>query len=927
MLKLDKITKVYQTKDMKVEALKNVTLAFRKNEFVSILGPSGCGKTTTLNIIGGLDHYTSGDLIIDGRSTKEFKDHDWDVYRNHKIGFVFQSYNLIPHENILENVELALTIAGLSKEERVKMAKDALDRVGLKGMYTKKPNELSGGQCQRVAIARALVNKPDILLADEPTGALDSLTSIQIMDLIKEISKEKLVIMVTHNPELAKRYSTRIINLLDGNVVGDTNPYSFEEEEKERVNVSKIDKEKEKAKMSWWTAFKLSAKNLWSKSKRTALIIVASSIGIVGVSAVLAVSQGVTGYIASMQDDMLSGYPVTVSESSFDFSSILSSTTTGQQANAVAHSWKDGKIDVQFVTETLINSSSSMNSAMLKNDISEDYVQFIKDMPDKYYAALGFDYGINLKNNLYTHSDIHLSDYTDEELKNNKYSITGITAVCSTILENINNGDYKAYSSMVDSYTDALNQCLPNKEYVLSQYDVVSGKYATAEDEMVLVLNHNNEITEFVLTLLGYYGQDEFANAIYYYSDQKDKMDMDLWEKQQSFKVDDLLGKEYTYYPNDFIFNYNEAYNSSSSTMNPLTAQAYSYSFCDKGDLKNGTKMKIVGILAPKEGTQYGCMSSGLYYTEAFARKYVEENINSSVAKFIKAYLESNKDATGFTSAVITYSGHGFVSGIGFTYDVQFPDGVGSSTFEEYEGTALVGSSNSLSGILSMISGGGSSSLGLSKTATLSLRDVGGNEIPGTIKIYPNSFKDKYLVTDYLDKWNAEENVTLSTGKTLVKDDRSETKYTDNIAVIISLINGVVNIVTIALVCFTSLSLVVSTVMIGIITYVSVMERVKEIGVIRSLGGRKKDVSHLFNAETLIIGAFSGLFGLIVTYLIEIILNLTIGVSYNLGMIANLNWYTAVIILAISVFLTMIAGIIPAKAAARQDPVNALRSE
>ncbi len=915
---------------MEVKALKGINLSFRKNEFVSILGPSGCGKTTTLNIIGGLDHYTDGDLIIDGKSTKKFTDHDWDVYRNHKIGFVFQSYNLIPHENILENVELALTIGGVDKEERVKLSKEALDRVGLKGMYTKKPGELSGGQCQRVAIARALVNKPDILLADEPTGALDSVTSVQIMDLIKEISKEKLVIMVTHNPDLAEKYSTRIINLLDGEVVGDTDPYSPEEEEKEGMRVA-VNVEKEKAKMSWWTAFKLSAKNLWSKSKRTALIAIASSIGIVGVSAVLAVSQGVTGYINNMQDDMLSEYPVTVSESSWDLSSLLTSTTTGQQADAVIHSWKDGKIDVQFVTQTLINSSSSMNAASTKNNITEDYVQFVKDMPSKYYSALGLEYGINIKNNLYTHSNIHLKGYTDEELATNLYSITGITGICSTILENINDKEFKAFASMVDEYTDAVNQALPNEDYVLSQYDVVAGKYATKEDEMILVLNHKNAMTEFVLTLLGYYGQDEFSNAIYYYSDQKDKMDMDLWEKQQSFTVEDLLNKEYYYYPNDSIYTFNDAYDQT-STSDVTKMLAYDYQFCDKGNLENGTKMKIVGILAPKEGTSYGCMSSGLYYTEAFVKKYLEDNINSSVTSFVKAYQEKNKESTGFTSAVVNINDHYFISGIGFTYKVKFPDGINSQSFETYNGAALIGSSNSLAGIFSMITGstsGGSSgiSASLNKTATVSARDLGGNDVPSVIKVYPHSFKDKNLVTDYLDKWQSDENITLSTGKTLEKADREQIKYTDNMAIIITIINGVINIVTIALVCFMSLSLVVSTVMIGIITYVSVMERVKEIGVIRSLGGRKKDVSHLFNAETLIIGAISGAFGLAVTYLIEIILNLTLGVSFNLGMIANLNWYSAVIIFVISIALTMIAGIIPAKAAARQDPVVALRSE
>lgn len=925
MLKLDKITKIYQTKQMKVEALKGISLAFRKNEFVSILGPSGCGKTTTLNIIGGLDHYTNGDLVIDGRSTKEFKDHDWDVYRNHKIGFVFQAYNLIPHENILENVELALTISGVSKEERMKLAKDALDKVGLKDMYSKKPSELSGGQCQRVAIARALVNKPDILLADEPTGALDSKTSVQIMDLIKEISKEKLVIMVTHNPDLAEKYSTRIINLLDGKVVGDTNPYSFEEEEKERGQVAN-EEEKEKAKMSWWTAFKLSAKNLLSKAKRTSLIVVASSIGIVGVSAVLAVSQGVTGYITNMQDDMLSGYPIEVSENALDLSSLLSSTTSAQQGEIVRHSWKDGKIDVQFITESLIKTSSTMNNATLKNDINEDYVQFIKDMPEDYYAALGMEYGFDLKNNLYVHSNIHLNGYTEEELAKQRYSISGITAVCSTILENINGGEYASYSSMVDNYTNAVNQALPNEDYVLSQYDVVKGKYATGEDEMMIVLNHRNQLTEFVLTLLGYYGQDEFANAIYHFSKQEDKMDKELWEKQQSFTIDDLLNQEYYYYPNDSIYQKNSSYDPG-KTNDPLALQAYNYSFIDKGNLTNGTKMKVVGILAPKENMQYGSMGSGLYYTQAFANKYLKDNLNSSVASFVKDYVTKNKNASGFTSAVIDYNGVELVSGIGFMYDVNFPDGLHSQDIETYQGTGLVGSTSSLASLLGMISGGSSGGAKLAKSALLSVREVGGNDIPGVIKIYPNNFKDKYKVTNYLDQWVKDGDITLSTGKTLAKADRTEIKYTDDISLIISMINGVVNIVTIALICFTSLSLVVSTVMIGIITYVSVMERIKEIGVIRSLGGRKKDVSHLFNAETLIIGAFSGAFGLLVTYFIEIILNLTVGVKYSLGMIANLNWYSALIILLISILLTMIAGIIPAQAAARQDPVEALRSE
>lgn len=442
----------------------------------------------------------------------------------------------------------------------------------------------------------------------------------------------------------------------------------------------------------------------------------------------------------------------------------------------------------------------------------------------------------------------------------------------------------------------------------------------------MIVLNHRNQLTEFVLTLLGYYGQDEFANAIYHFSKQEDKMDKELWEKQQSFTIDDLLNQDYYYYPNDSVYQKNSSYDPG-KTNDPLALQAYNYSFIDKGNLANGTKMKVVGILAPKENMQYGSMGSGLYYTQAFANKYLKDNLNSSVASFVKDYVTKNKNASGFTSAVIDYNGVELVSGIGFMYDVDFPDGLHSQDIETYQGTGLVGSTSSLANLLGMIGGGSSGGAKLAKSALLSVREVGGNDIPGVIKIYPNNFKDKYKVTNYLDQWVKDGDITLSTGKTLAKADRTEIKYTDDISLIIAMINGVVNIVTIALICFTSLSLVVSTVMIGIITYVSVMERIKEIGVIRSLGGRKKDVSHLFNAETLIIGAFSGAFGLLVTYFIEIILNLTVGVKYSLGMIANLNWYSALIILSISILLTMIAGIIPAQAAARQDPVEALRSE
>lgn len=932
MLKLDRIVKIYETASSKVEALKGISLCFRKNEFVAILGPSGCGKTTALNVIGGLDHCTSGDLVINGVSTKEFNDRAWDVYRNHRIGFIFQSYNLIPHENILENVELALTISGLKKEERVERAKKALDNVGLKDLYYKKPNQLSGGQCQRVAIARALVNEPDILLADEPTGALDSVTSVQIMDLIREISKDKLVIMVTHNDDLANEYATRIINLKDGEVIGDSHPYSVEEEEEERKSQS-FAPVNEKAKMRIWTAFKLSAKNLLSKAKRTALIIVASSIGIVGVSAVLSMNFGVRGYIASVQDDMLSGNPVEIAESSLNLSGLMDSASTATKASIVSQSWRDGKIDVEFAMETLVKAADALDSSFTTNHLTPDYERFIDDMPEDYYAAVSKEYGINFKNNLYTtvgrdqtESGIALND----GLPGDRYSISAITSFCQTILGGARDGEFAAYSSLVDNYSNAIGQSLDAKEYVLSQYEVVEGKYAEGADEAMVVLNHRNQVTEFVLTLLGFYSQDEFTNAIYKYSDDP-RFSPTLWEKQTSIDVADLIGHTYYYYPNDSVFT---ATGEPPQTIGSMTVEhPYDYAFRDRGTLAGGTEVKIVGVLTPKASTSYGCYSSGLYLTPAFAKKFLTDNKakdggqGSEFTADMKARLEAN-DADSYTTMKITTVDPGsgvkatVTSGLYYTYNLVFEE-------HTLEGYGLIGGTSSMSDLFSMLTstiGGGGDSMNI-QTASLDIRDIGGVDFPNTIEIYPKNFDNKDLVTNYLDKWNEEGDLELTDGTVIPKAAREEIKYTDNLAVVIAMINGIIDIVTIALVSFTALSLVVSTVMIGIITYVSVMERVKEIGVIRSLGGSKRDVSHLFNAETFIIGGLSGIFGLLVTYIFEIIMNLTVGAYYNLGMISDLPWYMALAVLGGAIILTMIAGIIPARAAAKQDPVVALRTE
>lgn len=902
MLKLEHIIKNYEMKGAEVKALKDISICFRKNEFVSILGPSGCGKTTLLNILGGLDHYTSGNLIIDGKSTKNFNDRDWDVYRNHRIGFIFQSYNLIPQENILENVELALTIGGISKEEREERAKNALDRVGLKDLYKKKPNQLSGGQCQRVAIARALVNEPEILLADEPTGALDSKTSVQIMDLIKEISKERLVIMVTHNPELAEKYSSRIISLLDGQVVNDTNPYTEEEEEKERENEPTY-QAKEKAKMSWLTAFTLSAKNLWVKAKRTAMIIVAASIGIIGVSAVLSVSGGVTGYINSMQDEMLSGNPVTVDKEGYDLSKLMSGTSFSTQSSTVKEGIKDGYVNVDFMVESLINSAKQMGSMMISNDITEDYVNYVKQMPRDYYEDISYRYGINVSNNIYTSDDINGYD------SGTNFSLSAILSIASSILGKT---DYSSYSSIISSMGSSFSQSLSNTDYLLNQYDIVEGKVATEEDEIMIVLSKDENITDFLLTLLGYYSQDDFMNIIYKFSDDE-KYDDNRFQESKKIALTKLMNKEFTYYPNDTVITEN---NSTSDKKN----RPFLYSYTEDTSWNTGLKLKVVGVLKPKEGRQYSSLSTGFFYTTKFTEKYLNDNYDSKVSTFIRDYLAENENATGYPSGCYERTILGYTQKVYYGIYYTFPLEHEGTRYENNYG--YLGDSNSMVSLLSMFTGSSAMT-----STTLTLNAVGGNKMPSGISFYPKSFDNKYLVTDYLDKWNSNETLIVN-GKEITSEDRNSITYQDNLQVVISMVNNIIDIVTIALVCFTALSLVVSTVMIGIITYVSVMERIKEIGIIRALGGRKKDVSHLFNAETFIIGAMSGVFGIIITYIIQVVLNAVIHHLYPMiTTIASLSPISAIIIIVVSILLTTIAGLLPSRSAAKKDPVVALRTE
>ena len=893
MLRLHDIKKDYIVADSKVHALRGVSLSFRKNEFVSILGPSGCGKTTLLNIVGGLDKYTDGDLFINGKSTKDFTDRDWDVYRNHRVGFIFQSYNLIPHQTVLGNVELALTIAGISKKERQERAKRALDRVGLDNQYYKMPNQLSGGQCQRVAIARALVNEPEILLADEPTGALDTITSVQIMDLIKEIAKERLVIMVTHNPDLAEKYSTRIIKLLDGEVQEDSNPFKEKDEIKE-VSVLKDETKTEKAKMSLGTAIKLSFKNLYLKRKRTSMVSFAGSIGIVGVSLVLAFSAGIHNYIESMQDDMLSGNPITISEEAYDASLLLESTS--QQNIVQAIKPQNGYVNVNSVVDYLLKMNEQKSNIMVTNDINQQYIDFINDMPNEYYSDISLRYGIDPTNNFYTKFKVNGED--EGEVR----SLSSIVTNYKEVL-----GETEGYSDLapfIDLFYNSVSQAPGNEEYIRSQYDILEGKVAQKANEIMIVVSKNTDLTDIVLGELGYYTQDEFLNIAYKaLNDEKYNPDTD----KRQFTYEELLGRKITYYPNDTV------YNKVVTTTSTSTKTSFTYNYLEDLDtFENGFDLEIVGILRAKDVISYGCLESGFYYTPAFTSKFIEDSMQSEIVTYLN---ESDMDSFS------TIPNDKNPLGNPVRYTISYRP---NSDGEVKTKSATLGRPSSMGLLSSMV--GSSTSSTLAGLKTLTLRDLGGCDIASEIRVYPVSFEQKDTVIDYLEKWNSESDITLSNGTVVKAEDRTDITYTDQVGLIISMINTMIDIISYALIAFTALSLVVSTVMIGIITYVSVVERIKEIGVIRSLGGRKRDVSNLFIAETVMIGLFSGVMGIGSTYLVSLIVNLCLKplVGFNL---ASLPIVQAVLMICVSVVLTLISGIIPAKSAANKDPVIALRTE
>ena len=877
MLQLRDIKKDYKTAGTVVHALKGVSLDFRKNEFVCILGASGCGKTTLLNIIGGLDHYTSGDLIIRGVSTKHYSDRDWDVYRNHRIGFVFQSYNLIPHQTVLGNVELALTISGCSKSERRRRAEEALRRVGLGEQMNKRPNQLSGGQMQRVAIARALVNNPEILLADEPTGALDSATSVQIMDLIREIAGERLVIMVTHNPELAEKYSTRIVRLQDGLVVSDSNPYDSAAERKElecklkekgitpeQVKEWKRRKEQrgrheEKAAMSVGTSLGLSARNLRAKKGRTIVTSFAGSIGIISVCLVLALSNGFNRYILKTEEDMLSYYPLQVTRTALDLTSVMTGMSGGSDAPDLSE--LDDKV---YVNSFLTKIAKGMT---VTNNITQEYLDYIGAMEEGLCSAVQYDYGESLADNLFTGVVTGVS----EDVSTIRYM--SLNTLKEFYIQELNTyaSEYAEMAYLVDYLGSVVNK-MPGTadfsdedygKYISSQYDVIAGEFPDADNEAVLVIGGNNDATDLLLAQLGLLEEYKFLSLF-----EQGEEDSGSGDDYMTIDFDSIVGKQYTLFFNDSVYKQN------GPGLYPFTYGGEKTSLSADGQ---GIEITVSGILRLKDGLTYGCLPSGLNLTEKTVESYIQANMQSQIVQ----WMTDPENAIRFGDMTIYRSPAEHLN----QYYYYYQD----------EGTGLGGY--------------------LTTDQSRAIRTLGGNDMPDSISFYPTDFDAKEKVLDYLDAWND------------THEEDEQIVYTDTVGTMMSLVQGILNAVTYVLVAFTAISLIVSSVMIGIITYVSVVERTKEIGVLRSLGARKHDIRTLFNAETFLIGLFAGLIGVGGTYLLSVPINLLLGKLTGIATLAALPFGQGLVMMLVSILLTLISGLVPAQAAAKKDPVIALRTE
>ena len=1021
MLKLKDIVKEYPTGDSKVVALKGVNIEFRRNEFVSILGHSGCGKTTLLNIIGGLDQYTTGDLIIEGRSTKDFKDGDWDSYRNHSIGFVFQNYNLIPHQSVLSNVELALTLSGVTKAERKKRAVEALEKVGLGDQVNKKPNQMSGGQMQRVAIARALVDNPEILLADEPTGALDTETSVQIMELLKEISQEKLVIMVTHNPELADEYSTRIIRLVDGNVVDDTDPYTTEDIERKQKTRAEKKEEKKAAKqlpkkpsMSFFTALSLSLNNLMTKKGRTFLTSFAGSIGIIGIALILSLSNGFQAYIDAIQQETLTSYPMMVESTAMDMNSMMTGMA-GITPGEVNH-----PLDKVYSNTLSASMMESFSSEIWSNDLKsfKEYLESDKSSIKQYSSSIQYTYGGKM--NIFA---------ADTENGVNQVFPSPVISMMESMVGNVDLGGMQIDTSMMSSMTKMMNswqELIDNKALLEEQYEIVSGEWPSDYNEVVLIVDKNNEISDIAIQGLGLMNQQDMMQAFMAMQNGEE-----YTPKSYEIEYSDIIGMTFKIVLEPDYFSYNKE----TKTWDDMRGdEAYVSKL-----IKNGEEVKVVGIIRPADESLMVTTTGAVGYTSALTEHIINETNKCEIVKQQKADPETDvftglpfvKEEKAPESKAPEASGVSLNPGInspalaeGMSPDassMKFDGAAPSASFTAMEipdfsqfpayseeevyaeidknfsgqeaedmrrmvelmlkSTLSLSERKELTGYLDkMLSTPEFSEMGVSGSQAisflqmmdketklkmlgafidgavegvespdagtpdapaeeipepepepepeplaksyneaLSILGVAEVDTPQSIYIYPIDFEAKDIISEEIEKYNK---AAVDAG-----NEDGQIKYTDYIGLLLSSVSTIINIISYVLIAFVAISLVVSSIMIGIITYISVLERTKEIGILRAIGASKKDITRVFNAETFIVGLVSGSMGILSTALLIIPINAVIEHLTKLPNVAQLPVNGAIILVIISITLTLISGLVPSKIASRKDPVEALRTE
>ena len=880
MLTLKGIKKDYYVGDVAVPALRGIDISFRENEFVAILGQSGCGKTTLLNIIGGLDRYSDGDLEINGVSTKKYKDKDWDRYRNHSIGFVFQSYNLIPHQTVLANVELALTISGVSKAERRRRATEALTKVGLGDQIKKKPNQMSGGQVQRVAIARALVNDPDILLADEPTGALDTETSIAVMEILKEVAKDKLVIMVTHNPDLAEKYATRTVRLLDGKIISDSMPFVPSEKDKAiAATRSAAEKKKGKRQMSFATATALSFNNLKTKKGRTILTSFAGSIGIIGIALIMAVSSGFKSYINTVQADTLSSYPLSITRESMDITSLMASMMSGKSNGG------DHLLDKIYSREVLGEMLATMSSGTKTSELSgfKKYLDSGESGIEQYINGIQYGYGVTPK--------IYSIGKDGKPLRVNP----------GKVMETLYGS---AYAQMSESYSGmnssmVWSEILDNRDFVQSQYDVLAGEWPEKDDytKLVFVVDKNNEVSDFALYSIGLRNQNDLEDMKIKIMEHKP-----IETEQTTYTYDEILALEYKLINDTDLWSYDEK---AGTWVDRSKDNEYL-----KSAVENGETLKVACIVRPTQNASATSISGTIGYSSALTKHVIEKTNDSEI---VKAQLADE------TTDIFT----GLKFETAEKKEITMDDVnayIATLPAEEQAQMKAYIASMSEEAVIKMFE---AKLLGQTSKATLSgnLEKLGVKDLenPETINIYPVDFESKDNVKDVISAYNEKVKAAGESEKVI--------SYSDYVGILLSSVTKIIDTITYVLIAFVAISLVVSSIMIGIITYISVLERTKEIGILRSIGASKKDVSRVFNAETFIIGLISGAMGIGITLLILLPVNLILNSLTGIASIAALPPVGAAVLIALSILLTVIAGLFPAKIASKKDPVIALRTE